>query len=559
MTYGNRVDLHHEQQLILGSLILASGMIDKRAFQNLIGRSTTIPKGDSFVREHIFIIGFAVLGAFLIFLRSSKYGLGTTSDSAAYLAAAQNLSLGQGFTVYSGEPYRFWPPLYPVLLTLLRPLLIPVEAARLLNMLCFSAVIFVAGRWLYMRVRSSVAALGTIAILVAIPLVEVSTFAWTEILFILFVMLTLLNLEKFLFAPSARSLACITFFTTCAVLTRFIGIALIGVTAVTLLLFWQTSFRRRVGWMMVSAAFTAFPLSLWLLHTYNVSSTLLGERTPSPFSVSENLYRSLDTISAWFLPPSSLSLEPEAASLPAAMQQLLGVFTIAPAIRSALLLLGCIVVIYVLRTFTQQTNLRALLPHALFILCYLAALILSASLAEFDPIDNRLLSPIAPSLLFIVCVAVDSWRGSRLRRGHSPRYHAAFLAITLLLIVYPAIYGVASLYADVKNGVGGYTSRPWEESDFIALLKEQPLRGQLYSNRPEALYVLLELTVQKLPENRDAALAFRNKLDGDTYLLWFENLDTPALSISELERFVKLDPVASSSDGVVYRVTNPTD
>jgi hypothetical protein len=43
-------------------------------------------------------------------------GLGTTSDSAHYLATARHLRLGLGLVDVDGLPYRYWGPLFPALL-----------------------------------------------------------------------------------------------------------------------------------------------------------------------------------------------------------------------------------------------------------------------------------------------------------------------------------------------------------------------------------------------------------------------------------------------------------
>jgi hypothetical protein len=52
----------------------------------------------------------STLGVVLVLLCTSRYGVGILPDSVDYLAAAQNLVLGEGLRTYDGSPYVGRPP-----------------------------------------------------------------------------------------------------------------------------------------------------------------------------------------------------------------------------------------------------------------------------------------------------------------------------------------------------------------------------------------------------------------------------------------------------------------
>ena len=85
----------------------------------------------------------------------SRYGLGTSRDSAEYLFTSLNLLRGNGFASFSGQPYVLWPPLYPILLAFIQRLGVsdPLEAAIILQVITFAWISFLL-TWLFLKIFS---------------------------------------------------------------------------------------------------------------------------------------------------------------------------------------------------------------------------------------------------------------------------------------------------------------------------------------------------------------------------------------------------------------------
>ena len=91
----------------------------------------------------------AALGAVLVLARQAPNGAGLHWDSVIYVTVARNLLSGVGFSDYTGYPYVYWPPLYPLLLAVASlDLLDPLDVAGPLNAALFGLTIFVVGQYL---------------------------------------------------------------------------------------------------------------------------------------------------------------------------------------------------------------------------------------------------------------------------------------------------------------------------------------------------------------------------------------------------------------------------
>lgn len=103
----------------------------------------------------------------------------------------------------------------------------------------------------------------------------------------------------------------------------------------------------------------------------------------------------------------------------------------------------------------------------------------------------------------------------------------------------------------VEYGTGVYTTPEWRGSATIEWVRRTPLDRPLYSNVPDAIYLLTGKRAQFTPW-RDEPMTRLAGVDG--YVVWCERkamaplLFTPA----ELEAVVRLRPVVRLDDGVVF-------
>jgi hypothetical protein len=72
--------------------------------------------------------------------------VGLNPDSAHYLGTAKSLLAGKGYVTFDGTLYALYPPLFSTLLAFFGLWTDLFTAARLINALCFGALVFMSGR-----------------------------------------------------------------------------------------------------------------------------------------------------------------------------------------------------------------------------------------------------------------------------------------------------------------------------------------------------------------------------------------------------------------------------
>lgn len=188
-------------------------------------------------------------GALLILLRHANYGVGLDRDAVLYVAAARNLVAGAGLLTWDGAPYQGAAPLYPLLLAGAGFLGVDViAAAGYLNAAAFGLTVFTAAAWVKRRVRSQwLAVWAGCACALAPALAFLAAFAAAEIVFVLFVVVSLSLLDRFLGAGNRSALLLAAAAAAAASLTRYAGVTLVGAGALVLLLRRAPAVRRRIA------------------------------------------------------------------------------------------------------------------------------------------------------------------------------------------------------------------------------------------------------------------------------------------------------------------------
>jgi hypothetical protein len=525
----------------------------------------------SFDRRMIYLLlAFAVLGVLLILIGTSKYGAGCWPDCVAYVSTARNLLSGRGYWMYAERPFVHFPPLFPTLLALLGLTgLDPFDAARYVNAIAFGLIVFLSGLYLLRCIRSkTLVVLGSLAILFSTPLIHVSTQVLSEPLFIVLVLLSMLEVSKFLSTGKSPPFFLAATFAALAFLTRYLGLTVVLTALVLLLIKRNIAFADRITKGIALILICILPMIAWLLRNYGVSSTLAGERPPSSYTLGQHIYFTLDTVISWFVPPSSLIETQAFHELPERLQGIVQVLTLTPAPRFAvgilplLLVTGACVSIICYdpnHRDRERARLVRLMPMLCFLVIYIGTLLSLLAVMEvgqFPPINDRFLSPIYAPLVSLVVFMIDSilW----FLHEHFPTQTLSKLLIagSSLLLVYPLIFNGATITNRIGKGAGGYSHVSYRNSSLIRYLKETPLDGQVYSNAPDLVYILVGIPAKFSPRGTEEALSLRDALAsnvGNTYLVWFESSNW--VGLSELEEFsflFDMEAIATASDGVIY-------
>ncbi len=475
-------------------------------------------------------------------LVTARYGPGLHPDSVSYISAADSLLQGKGFVLFDGSPYVGWPPLFPAILALLSFTGIStIEAARIVNVACFALILAVSSQWLRLAVKSTLLQLlGLAMILLAAPLRFVSVIAWSEPLFILFLVCSLVGLLLYVRSQRWLWLVMLSVAVSLACLTRWIGVALLGVMAVVLLVRPSVPLRTKVREQFILNLFTLVPLSAWLAREYLLYHTLTGERVSTQVPIRTVMNQIGTTFTTWVVPA--------AGDDPATSLKL-----------GTLGLVALLLAIYSIRVWTYRVSAGRLAKSAAcaFAIVYLIAAVLLWSTTVLQPLDSRLLSPIYVPLVF---VAVDelAWLRERVKL-------AAFTVCGAWLALILAPAALSDLQQLSANGIGGFEVPRWRESQAVHYLQHNRLEGPVYSNYPDLIYVATGIHAQFVPRRTyfDSGIPTgdldRFKLEMARehagYIVWFDpNAHSHLYTPEELEAFFTMEPIATLDHGMIYRI-----
>lgn len=425
--------------------------------------------------------------------RLAPAGSATTPDSLAYLEAARHIADGHGITLatnpFSGaEEYRpmtAWPPLYPVLLSTViptEPAAGPQRAAMLASLLLIATVLacYLLFRRQWPAIGATVAAA---AVCVSAPAVSVYAYAWSETLF-----LPLLCIALLLATIAADSND-----------AKRAGAAFAGL-AVVLALAFAT---RYAGWVLALLLPVAFLLNRSRLHLAAVAGALALYAAIAGAVIARN----------HVLTGSFSGSGRQAGAAPGEVLDDIA-STLALHVTPTLLLLVALL-LAALTAFTLHRRPpaspaagRPWLAPALAAgtaLTSLLALIAMATIARFDSIDQRLLSPVLLPLLIAVLAALPLAATRR-----SPAMLAG-CAVLAALLVTPGIFKLASVAShwrelgapmiarDRHSTFANYTSASGKPLLQDARRAIAPLAAVVYSDRPRLASVLTGLPARNLP------------------------------------------------------------
>ncbi len=517
----------------------------------LAGAERLVRRPDRFT---LLLIAIAMLGAGLVLAREATWGVSLSWDSVQYVATARNLAdhplefIQTGGAHRDEDAYRFWPPLYPVLLAAgTFGALDPLDVAGPLNAIAFGLIVFVAGRWLRRWVRSRfLLAWGCLALMLAHPVAGIAAWAMSEPPFILFALLALLRAEAHLRGGKRSALLQAAVFTALACLTRYMGVAVLATVVLLLLFHWHgpsPAERRRA--IAAYAFLSIVPLALWLVRNVLVLGEPVGNRIPVDYSLPEVLGDLLIVTGKWAVPLDSGWWGPAAAlAVLAAGAAVMGV-------RS-----GKTVAAIRLNPALGWFSLS-------FIILHLVAMM---SGNTWHGVDERHLLPVYIPLLLVALSVLDQAKGGVSSAGLFPSRmkYVPMAALSLWMVS-----GLAANLQDVREAnarpgdPGNYASGQWRNSGIMESIVPDPERG-IYSNYPAALYIHRpgfreygELKGQIATGYHDNLPRFVGEIanEGD-YLVWFHSPVHPRFDYDDddLRALPGLDLVAEADDGALFRI-----
>ena len=556
-------------------------------------------------RLTLLLATLAVAGAALVMARQVGYGVGLVADAPTYLAVADSLRAGMGFTQFSVYPYLLWPPLYPTLLAASSLFVLdPHDVAGPLNAGVFGLTIFVVGHCLRRYLRHRFLVVGaSLAVMLSIPLASLAAAAITEPLFILLTTLALAQAARFWYSGKGWELALAAALVGLALLTRYTGIVVALAILPALVLQRGVGHLEKAKRIGLYCLIAGLPTALWLLRNQLAYGRIRSEQYSAPYSLAEAMEEVGNDLAGW-----ALRYNPDSSTA--------AVFAW---IVLAALAAG---VIYALaRAYTHRRALSALvisapadaLPDtapggarhsrrcanagcangggcgfwglcAGFALAYLVFLV--AVKAGINPQDwgGRYLAPAYIPLLVTVVFALDrlliyaARRNWRWAAGELPIISAVTAKGGMEMARLPAIgvalalcawlaWGAAQNVRDIKAsnfyGTGLLSSRERANSEVLQYLRRLPVGSIIYSNSASVYlhtdhtegYRIVPSSILRSPV-RPALRNIADAPDG-AYLAWFYDWERRAdfrRGVPAVRRTPGLEPVAELADGFVLKV-----
>ena len=439
--------------------------------------------------KSLMILMVITISSFLLFY-STKWGIGTSPDSASYIGVASNLLSGKGLTVPYGnppdQPLTFYPPLYPIFLSLGGILGDPIlQSSRWLHAILISANLFLF--WLFLRklTPSSMPSLSTILLipLAISPLfINIHIMAWSEGLFLLMGFAGLFLVAKGLSKEQKRLVFSGGILLGLASLTRYSGLALIVTVTAAIFLFHEGKVRKKVIYTIYAALPGLILITFWAMWTFVSSGNIASRSFDFHLIGIKQLQQGLDTIANWFLIPLRLP----------------GILKLG--ILASIIIPLMVILLKGLNKFTPEAK-WIITILATFSVSYTIFLVVSISFIDANtPLDDRILSPFFVTLWLLMAAGIGQFL-SVLRSTPTRK----ILIVSLVVIVFCGVVFTKQITIFQSNHVFGvgFSQLKWRESKLINELEQLHPDLVIYTNSPEAVYLLTGKSSIPLPRKVD--------------------------------------------------------
>ncbi len=443
------------------------------------------------------LLGCLALGGIVITWVNTPWGVRAGYDSLFYLTAAQNILKGLGLARLSAEgqviPLTHFPPLYSLVVAGFSFLVNGdiLSSARWTAVLIFGINIFLFGFLCYRYTRSVLAgALGACFCLFSPILLDINISAFSEGLYIALLLPGLYLINESLAHLKGRSLLLAAGFTALCCLARYVGMTVILTGLLAILFMNSQPLKKKIGAAALFGSVSSLPIALWYLRNWMIAGSTTNRTFAVHFPGGADFYQALNTLTVWMLPET----------LPFRIR--LGFWLV------VIVFIGLVISRWV-RSFMKsqalvgEPSFRFVLLLALSEGIYLFSLFVSRSFFDSSTRwEQRILSPlyIVSALLALIVI----WNGLQLERFHWRKIPAAVFLLLILGGYLPASVGF--LNQNRLEGVG-FTGPAWRNSPTMQVLKRFPPDSIFYSNNSTAIYFVLGVAANGIPERYDGVKA----------------------------------------------------
>ena len=418
--------------------------------------------------------GLLAVVAAVVLLLSTRFGIGISHDSTAYLGLRAH-DLGHA-------------PLYSWLMRLgaASPLDVTL-VARLYHVALYAGTAVLGWRLLRAATRSSLPAwAGALLLAFTGQALAVYSMALSEPTFVLLVVLAFGWLSSWVDTRAPRFFVAAAIVSALATLARYPGVALVATGTLTVLVAGGGALRRRAARAAAFATLGLLPAFAWMAYVAWTSGTAGGRNAALTGTADAATFYGGALEAARFLLPTEF---------PAAVR------LVALALVAAVLA-AATVAFYRRSPAAAPASVAGSLspePHRglpaillVFVVLYLAAVVLAVLVEPYLPILDRYLYPAYVALVLLGAVTVPV-----LARTFATRRVVA-VAVTALVAL--SVVRTVKVAGDGFEHGWGYTSDQWRSSAAVAYVNELPGTAAVYSDDPNALLFLTHREVHDVPQ-----------------------------------------------------------
>jgi len=491
-------------------------------------------------RRLLLLLIVSLIGT-LIILYITRWGTGLSEDSLMYNSGAEGLLNGRGFSYVTEKgavaPIINWPPMYSLALTPFGLAGVSViEGARWLNALLFGLSILLIGYMIYRDTAFWPAIFGSLLFLTSVLTLEIYAMAWSEPLYISLGLAGLYFLDNYIKEPKVYPLIIAALLTGAAVLTRYVGVAMIVTLCLSVLIFSKQALLRRFIDCLIAGLVSSLPLLLWVIRNRVVSGHISTVESQIHLITARHILDGIYSVSLWLLPE-----------------------------RTNLILRGAVLAIVGGAFLLMIVRLRkSSLPsicylNALYVLVYCLVLAIFISFIAIT-FDARYLSPVFVSVVIILACCLGHLS---LQVGKSVRIGITVLCV--LSSLYYAGFAISKAKKIRQDGLG-FEGRRWKQSEIISLARNLPDDVRIYANAALAIHFLTQREIKYLPTRYDSGNYLRQleeirktSQSQRTLIICTTLYEHPSYPLeNELKQIFSLKKIASASDGSIYEiVTTP--
>lgn len=423
-------------------------------------------------RRIIYFI-IASVGTVLLLINTWNYGIGLTEDSISYIYSGSNLFKLMGFYNYDGSTFINWPPFYPFIIFLLSLIGKDINPLMLFfNIILFFITILIIGKLAeHIFTVHSIKIIYTATLALSFQMLFIYVRVWSESVFITLIAFSiLLIIQK---NGKSNNISILILLSLC-LLTRYIGLSLI--IAYYLYEVFQKAETNTGKYMhyikpLLGSLLAILPALIWFVRNMYVSRSITGVHFGTFETTSNIVFKLLSSISSLFI-PESVNVN----------------------IRIILfaVLLSALIIIYIKnRIYTKFIKLLLLV-----FFFYSLILIIVQGILKIDEISLRFVLPVYFILLVFQIYAFDYL----INKSSKVVTKRILFSVLFLTILFPVEKGIKHSYINFTNGIDGFNSKKWKDSETIKLVKKDFGDSRIYSNSVAGIYANTGKETKKISE-----------------------------------------------------------